>query len=148
MSLSLYWMPISQPARAVAWALSHEGVEFESINVMPGKETRVRPAPPSSALPVLLPPWLQALNACLSQVPDYMEKSGGIGTVPMIDDNGFFLSESHAILTYLGDKMNWKTYPKDLKIRAKIQARSPLLIVAAPLRRSCLRCSLCSAALR
>ncbi len=36
-------MPISQPARAVAWALSHEGVEFESINVMPGKETRVRP---------------------------------------------------------------------------------------------------------
>ena len=43
MSLSLYWMPISQPARAVAWALSHEGVEFESINVMPGKETRVRP---------------------------------------------------------------------------------------------------------
>ena len=47
MSLSLYWMPISQPARAVAWALSHEGVEFESINVMPGKETRVllRPLP-------------------------------------------------------------------------------------------------------
>ena len=84
----------------------------------------------------------------MPQVPDYMEKSGGIGTVPMIDDNGFFLSESHAILTYLGDKMNWKTYPKDLKIRAKIQARSPLLILAAPLRRSCLRCSLCSAALR
>ena len=71
MSLSLYWMPISQPARAVAWALSHEGVEFESINVMPGKETRVRallrPLPPPriailygslllpSALPVLPP---------------------------------------------------------------------------------------------
>ena len=58
MGLKLYWMPISQPARCVAWALEYAGVEYESINVMPGKETRT---------------------------PEYMEKSGGIGTVPMIE---------------------------------------------------------------
>ena len=36
MGLKLHWMPISQPARAVAWALENAGVEYESINVMPG----------------------------------------------------------------------------------------------------------------
>ena len=36
MSLKLYWMPISQPARCVAWALEYAGVEYESVNVMPG----------------------------------------------------------------------------------------------------------------
>ena len=94
--------------------------------------SRPRASRVSRAFGILVVRVAPGLNACLFQVPDYMEKSGGIGTVPMIDDNGFFLSESHAILTYLGDKMNWKTYPKDLKIRAKIQARSPLLILAAP----------------
>jgi hypothetical protein len=34
-----------------------------------------------------------------TRTPEYMEKSGGIGTVPMIEDDGFHLLESHAILT-------------------------------------------------
>lgn len=95
MGLKLYWMPISQPARCVAWALEHAGVEYESVNVMPGKDTRTA---------------------------EYMEKSGGIGTVPMIEDDGFFLSESHAILTYLAEKHgDWQLYPSDIRGRAKVQ---------------------------
>ena len=95
MGLKLYWMPISQPARCVAWALEHAGVEYESVNVMPGKDTRTA---------------------------EYMEKSGGIGTVPMIEDDGFFLSESHAILTYLAEKHgDWELYPSDIRGRAKVQ---------------------------
>ena len=65
------------------------------MNVMPGKDTRTA---------------------------EYMEKSGGIGTVPMIEDDGFFLSESHAILTYLAEKFgDWELYPTDIQARAKVQ---------------------------
>ena len=74
MDLKLYWMPISQPARCVAWALEYAGVEYESINVMPGKETRT---------------------------PEYMEKSGGIGTVPMIEVCGPSVCAGDCSLTAL-----------------------------------------------
>jgi len=40
--------------------------------------------------------------------------------VPRMDDNGLVLNESHAIMCYLGDKFNWKLYPKDPVVRAKI----------------------------
>eukprot|EP01052_Picozoa_sp_SAG31_P048911 SAG31_NODE_10458_length_1136_cov_1.300868_1_plen_68_part_00 len=53
------------------WACMYEGLEYDQVDVMPGKDTRK---------------------------PDYMKLSGGIGTVPMIDDDGFILCESHAIL--------------------------------------------------
>jgi glutathione S-transferase len=37
------------------------------------------------------------------------------GTIPTLVDNGFKLYESHAILTYLATKYNWKVcpYPAD-----------------------------------
>jgi glutathione S-transferase len=38
----------------------------------------------------------------------------------MIDDEGFKLTESSAILKYLADKFNLPEYPKDLKARAKV----------------------------
>jgi glutathione S-transferase len=40
--------------------------------------------------------------------------------VPMIDDDGFRLTESSAILKYLADKTGSPAYPKDLKARAKV----------------------------
>ena len=50
MGLKLYWMPISQPARCVAWALEYAGVEYESVNVMPGAQI----GPPHSLYSELL----------------------------------------------------------------------------------------------
>ena len=40
--------------------------------------------------------------------------------VPMLDDDGFKLTESSAILKYLADKFNLPEYPKDLKQRARV----------------------------
>src|ERR1700690_2949197 len=40
--------------------------------------------------------------------------------VPVIEDDGFVLTESSAILKYLADKHNSPAYPKDLKKRARI----------------------------
>ena len=40
--------------------------------------------------------------------------------VPVLDDDGFKLTESSAILKYLADKINSPAYPKDLKQRAKV----------------------------
>jgi len=42
------------------------------------------------------------------------------GKVPVIDDDGFILFESNAIVKYLADKTNSPLYPKDLKQRAII----------------------------
>ena len=36
MSLKLFAMPISQPARAVIWLLEWKGVDYETVNTMPG----------------------------------------------------------------------------------------------------------------
>jgi glutathione S-transferase len=40
--------------------------------------------------------------------------------VPMLEDDGFRLTESSAILKYLADKINSPAYPKDPKLRAKV----------------------------
>ncbi len=40
--------------------------------------------------------------------------------VPVLDDDGFRLTESSAILKYLADKIGSPAYPKDLKQRAKV----------------------------
>jgi glutathione S-transferase len=40
--------------------------------------------------------------------------------VPMLEDDGFRLTESSAILKYLADKYDLPSYPKDLKKRAKV----------------------------
>jgi glutathione S-transferase len=40
--------------------------------------------------------------------------------VPTLDDDGFVLTESSAIMKYLADKYNLPSYPKDLKTRAKV----------------------------
>ncbi|MGH6926644.1 MAG: glutathione S-transferase family protein [Propylenella sp.] len=40
--------------------------------------------------------------------------------VPTLDDDGFVLSESSAILKYLAEKFDSPAYPKDLRKRAKV----------------------------
>ncbi len=40
--------------------------------------------------------------------------------VPMLEDDGFRLTESSAILKYLADKYDLPSYPKDLKKRARV----------------------------
>jgi glutathione S-transferase len=40
--------------------------------------------------------------------------------VPVLEDGDFRLTESSAILKYLGDKFNLPCYPKDLRQRAKV----------------------------
>jgi glutathione S-transferase len=40
--------------------------------------------------------------------------------VPVLDDDGFILTESSSILKYLADKVNSPAYPKDLKKRAHV----------------------------
>ncbi len=40
--------------------------------------------------------------------------------VPTLDDDGFILTESSAIMKYLADKFDLPSYPKDLKTRARV----------------------------
>mmetsp|Transcript_8892 Transcript_8892/g.13135 ORF Transcript_8892/g.13135 Transcript_8892/m.13135 type:complete len:242 (-) Transcript_8892:515-1240(-) len=90
--IKIYSMPISQPARAVSWACAYEKTEVEEIFAMPGKDNKS---------------------------PEYRSRHS-IATIPQLDDNGYILSESHAIMCYLGDKFNWSLYPKDPKVRGRV----------------------------
>mmetsp|Transcript_69435 Transcript_69435/g.136296 ORF Transcript_69435/g.136296 Transcript_69435/m.136296 type:complete len:231 (+) Transcript_69435:52-744(+) len=92
MAPKVYTMLISQPARALSWACAFEGTEVEEVQVMPGKDTKK---------------------------PEYLA-ANPIPTVPRLEEDGFVLNESHAIMCYLGDKHNWKLYPRDARMRARI----------------------------
>ncbi|KAI9979385.1 hypothetical protein PInf_030727 [Phytophthora infestans] len=97
MSLKLYANLISQPSRSVAWVLKVKGVDHELVPVLPGSD-------------FFKSDEFKALN------PNRL--------VPAIKDDDFVLTEGMAILQYLGDRYDWTgpkdLYPKDLKIRAKI----------------------------
>ena len=43
--------------------------------------------------------------------------------VPVLDDDGFVLTESSAIIKYLADKHGSPAYPKDLRARARVNER-------------------------
>jgi len=58
--------------------------------------------------------------------PEYL-KVNPRGQVPAIDDNGFCLFESHAIIRYVGNKSNSSVYPTDLKARALVDEALELL---------------------
>ena len=45
------------------------------------------------------------------------------GMVPVLEDEGFVLTESSAILKYLAEKSGSAAYPKDLKARARVNER-------------------------
>ena len=43
-------------------------------------------------------------------------------SVPVLEDDGFWMTEGSAILKYLADKMDSPTYPKPLQARARVNA--------------------------
>ncbi|KAJ9471251.1 Glutathione S-transferase T3 [Diplonema papillatum] len=94
--LKVMGVPLSQPFRSVVWLLLLKKHPFEIVMAIPGAK-----APRGT------------------RSPEYLEKYPS-GTIPAIDDDGFCLSESNAILPYLCDKNGWSDmYPKDLKLRAR-----------------------------
>ncbi|OGX08091.1 MAG: hypothetical protein A2Z88_07305 [Omnitrophica WOR_2 bacterium GWA2_47_8] len=57
------------------------------------------------------------LRAGEHRQPEFL-KINPAGKIPAIDDGGFYLFESNAIIRYLADKNNSALYPKGLKERA------------------------------
>ena len=91
--MKLYMHPVSMTTRPVRLFIAENNIPVEEvfIDLMTGQH--------------LQPPYSGINPNCL---------------VPMIDDDGFKLTESSAILKYLADKIGSPAYPKDLKKRAKV----------------------------
>lgn len=94
-SLKVFFDSISQPSRAVLLLLKSNNVTFEGVKILLAKGQHM--------------------------TEDY-KKINRFGKVPAIDDNGFVLTESVAILKYLCDKhqLNNPWYPTDLQARARV----------------------------
>lgn len=60
------------------------------------------------------------LRAGEHQKPEFL-KLNPVGKIPTIDDDGFYLFESNAIIRYLCEKNNSPLYPKGLKDRAIVE---------------------------
>jgi len=92
--LEIYGVWGSQPTRALLWVCLIKKLPFElkRVNPLEGGTKKL----------------------------DFASKFP-LQTIPSIDDDGFTLSESHAIFAYLAVKHGWKDlYPSDLQARAKI----------------------------
>ena len=53
------------------------------------------------------------------KAPDFL-KMHPAGKIPIIDDDGFFVFESNAIIKYLAEKNNSSLYPKELKQKTQV----------------------------
>lgn len=94
--MKLYFHPVSTASKPVMLFLAESNIAFEPIvvDLMKGEHLADR---------------YKSLNpSCL---------------VPTIDDEGFVLSESSAILKYLAEKHGSPAYPKDLRARARVNER-------------------------
>lgn len=95
--LRIFGVPISQPVRAVVWPCLMKGLPFKLEMV----------APYSAGKKGARNPEYRAMNPS--------------GTVPAIDDNGFHMGESHAIMQYLAEKNKWlDLYPSEIQQRARV----------------------------
>lgn len=98
MPVDLYYMPASSPCRAVRLAAAAVGVDLnlKLTNLMDGEQLK----------------------------PEFI-KMNPQHVIPTIDDNGFYLWESRAIMGYLVDQYgkNDSLYPKDPKKRAVVNQR-------------------------
>lgn len=91
--MRLYHNPLSSNARRVLLAASHLGIKLDEVFIdLASEADRKR---------------LNEVNIC--------------GKVPVLEDDGFLLWESCAIMQYLADKQGGAAlYPQDLKARADI----------------------------
>jgi glutathione S-transferase len=93
--MRLYMDPMATTCRAVTLFAADNGLAFERVEISLFKgEQRT--------------PEFLAVN------PD--------GVVPVLDDGGFRLTESSAILKYLADKIASPAYPTELQARARVNA--------------------------
>ena len=93
--LKLYGVPLSQPVRQVAWALTIKGVPFTLQLVSPGAKGKGGTRDSSFPHPGR--------------------------TVPILEDDGFVLGEGNAILCYLANKHQWNDlYPADATSRGQV----------------------------
>lgn len=91
--LTIYGSDLSSPANKVRFVANYLGLKYEykKIDLGAGEQRK---------------PEILKLNP--------------VGKVPFIDDDGFVLAESGAIIKYLADKVGSALYPKGLKERALV----------------------------
>ncbi len=91
--MKLYCHPMSTTSRTVMLFVADAGIKVEEkhVDIFTGEHTK---EPFSKINPSKL--------------------------IPVLDDDGFILTESSAILKYLAEKTNSPAYPKELKPRAKV----------------------------
>jgi glutathione S-transferase len=91
--LHIYGSPLSSPTNKVRYVVNYLDVpnEFHIINVGAGEHGKLE-----------------------------FLKINPFGKIPAIDDNGFMLAESNAIIRYLADKQQSVIYPRDLQQRALV----------------------------
>ncbi|HVV68234.1 MAG TPA: glutathione S-transferase family protein [Gammaproteobacteria bacterium] len=89
--LKIYGTPLSTPTNKVRYVANYLGIpyEFHRVNLAAGDQRQ---------------PEFQRINP--------------LGKVPAINDDGFTLGESNAIIRYLADKNQSTIYPKVLQERA------------------------------
>lgn len=94
--MKLYYHPVSVTSRPVALFVAESGIpcDMAVVDLMTGEHHQ---EPFTSLNPNRL--------------------------VPVLDDDGFVLTESSAILKYLADKVESPAYPRDLKQRARVNER-------------------------
>lgn len=91
--MKLYYDPISTTSRIVTMFAAEEGIDLDlqMVRLMAGEQLEEN---------------FRTLNPnCL---------------VPVLDDDGFRLTESGAIVRYLADKAGAAAYPRDLRARARV----------------------------
>lgn len=91
--LTIYGFDFSSPANKVRFAANAMGLQYEykRVNLFAGEQ----------------------------KSPEFL-KVNPTGRVPAIDDHGFKMFESAAIIKYLADKNNSSLYPKDIQKRAMV----------------------------
>ena len=91
--MQLYMNPISTTCRMITMFAASEGISLDTvlIDLMNGEQRQ----------------------------PEYL-KINPNGLVPLLEDDGFYLSESGAILRYLAAKANSSAYPTNIQERARV----------------------------
>lgn len=91
--LKLYGSSLSSPSNKVRFVANYLGLayEYSKVNLRAGEQLKAE-----------------------------FIKINPAGKIPAIDDDGFYLFESNAIIRYLADKNNSPLYPKPLKERAVV----------------------------